>query len=72
MFMYFASFYCYCEQQTLRGCKVSGGVSNFSFSFRGKEQIREAMHSVFLYHAIQVFCIIVFFYKSYTMKGSLK
>jgi 5-methyltetrahydrofolate--homocysteine methyltransferase len=33
---------------------VSGGVSNFSFSFRGKERIREAMHSVFLYHAIKV------------------
>ena len=35
------------------GCRVSGGVSNFSFSFRGKEFIREAMHSVFLYHAIK-------------------
>lgn len=35
------------------GCRISGGVSNFSFSFRGKEQIREAMHSVFLYHAIK-------------------
>jgi 5-methyltetrahydrofolate--homocysteine methyltransferase len=34
------------------GCKVSGGVSNFSFAFRGREKIREAMHSVFLYHAI--------------------
>lgn len=34
------------------GCKVSGGVSNFSFAFRGRERIREAMHSVFLYHAI--------------------
>jgi len=32
--------------------KVSGGVSNLSFSFRGNNQIREAMHSVFLYHAI--------------------
>lgn len=32
--------------------KVSGGVSNLSFSFRGLEQIREAMHSIFLYHAI--------------------
>jgi len=31
---------------------VSGGVSNFSFSFRGNEAVREAMHSVFLYHAI--------------------
>lgn len=35
------------------GARISGGVSNFSFSFRGKEVIREAMHSVFLYHAIQ-------------------
>ncbi len=32
---------------------VSGGVSNFSFSFRGNEKVREAMHSVFLYHAIK-------------------
>ena len=32
---------------------ISGGVSNFSFSFRGNERVREAMHSVFLYHAIQ-------------------
>jgi 5-methyltetrahydrofolate--homocysteine methyltransferase len=32
---------------------VSGGVSNFSFSFRGNEPVREAMHSVFLYHAIK-------------------
>ncbi|MBV9571388.1 MAG: methionine synthase [Alphaproteobacteria bacterium] len=32
---------------------VSGGVSNFSFSFRGNERVREAMHSVFLYHAIK-------------------
>ena len=32
---------------------MSGGVSNISFSFRGMEQIREAMHSVFLYHAIK-------------------
>jgi len=40
-------------KDTCPGCRVSGGVSNFSFSFRGKEFIREAMHSVFLYHAIQ-------------------
>jgi 5-methyltetrahydrofolate--homocysteine methyltransferase len=33
--------------------KVSGGVSNLSFSFRGNEPVREAMHSVFLYHAIR-------------------
>ncbi|KAI1287007.1 Methionine synthase [Halotydeus destructor] len=33
--------------------RISGGVSNLSFSFRGMEQIREAIHSVFLYHAIQ-------------------
>ncbi len=35
------------------GCRISGGVSNFSFSFRGREKVREAMHSVFLYHAIK-------------------
>ncbi len=34
-------------------CKVSGGVSNISFSFRGNDLIREAIHSVFLYHAIE-------------------
>ncbi|PTL36494.1 methionine synthase [Candidatus Methylomirabilis limnetica] len=34
-------------------CKVSGGISNISFSFRGNNLIREAMHSAFLYHAIQ-------------------
>jgi 5-methyltetrahydrofolate--homocysteine methyltransferase len=38
---------------TLPGCKVSGGVSNISFSFRGSNAIREAMHSAFLYHAIR-------------------
>ena len=36
----------------LPGAKVSGGVSNLSFSFRGNNYVREAMHSVFLYHAI--------------------
>jgi len=35
------------------GCKVSGGVSNISFSFRGNKPVREAMHSAFLYHAIR-------------------
>jgi len=40
-------------KESCPGCRVSGGVSNFSFSFRGKDNIREAMHSVFLYHAIQ-------------------
>ncbi len=35
------------------GAKVSGGVSNLSFSFRGNDRVREAIHSVFLYHAIQ-------------------
>ncbi|AFM12772.1 methionine synthase [Turneriella parva] len=35
------------------GCYVSGGVSNVSFSFRGNNAVREAIHSVFLYHAIQ-------------------
>lgn len=40
-------------KETLKGAKVSGGVSNISFSFRGNEPVREAMHSVFLYHAIK-------------------
>ncbi|MCW5737963.1 MAG: dihydropteroate synthase, partial [Enhydrobacter sp.] len=35
------------------GAKISGGVSNLSFSFRGNEPVRKAMHSVFLYHAIK-------------------
>jgi 5-methyltetrahydrofolate--homocysteine methyltransferase len=34
-------------------CKVSGGVSNVSFAFRGNNPVREAMHSAFLYHAIR-------------------
>ena len=38
---------------TCPGCKISGGVSNLSFSFRGNDAVREAMHSAFLYHAIQ-------------------
>lgn len=40
-------------RQNLPGAHVSGGVSNLSFAFRGNNYIREAMHSVFLYHAIQ-------------------
>ncbi|MEC9447812.1 MAG: vitamin B12 dependent-methionine synthase activation domain-containing protein, partial [Candidatus Neomarinimicrobiota bacterium] len=40
-------------KETLPGVHISGGVSNLSFSFRGNEQVREAMHSVFLFHAIQ-------------------
>ena len=40
-------------KRTLPGCKVSGGVSNISFSFRGNNVVREAMHSAFLYHAIK-------------------
>ncbi|HJQ44568.1 MAG TPA: methionine synthase, partial [Jatrophihabitantaceae bacterium] len=39
-------------KQNLPGALVSGGVSNLSFAFRGNEPVREAMHSVFLYHAI--------------------
>lgn len=39
-------------RQNLPHCHVSGGVSNLSFSFRGNEPVREAMHAVFLYHAI--------------------
>ncbi|WP_378185550.1 methionine synthase [Aquimarina sp. W85] len=40
-------------KENLQYCSVSGGVSNVSFSFRGNNPVREAMHSVFLYHAIQ-------------------
>jgi len=39
-------------RRTLPGCHVSGGVSNVSFSFRGNETVRQAIHAVFLYHAI--------------------
>ncbi|MCK1409788.1 methionine synthase [Bradyrhizobium sp. 76] len=40
-------------RKNLPGAHISGGVSNLSFSFRGNEPLREAMHSVFLYHAIK-------------------
>jgi 5-methyltetrahydrofolate--homocysteine methyltransferase len=40
-------------KEHLKGTKVSGGVSNISFSFRGNEPVREAMHTAFLYHAIR-------------------
>lgn len=40
-------------KENLPGAKISGGVSNISFSFRGNNKVREAMHSAFLYHAIQ-------------------
>lgn len=40
-------------KQNLHGAKISGGVSNVSFSFRGNNPVREAMHAVFLYHAIK-------------------
>ena len=40
-------------KQNLHGAKVSGGISNISFSFRGNNPVREAMHTVFLYHAIR-------------------
>jgi 5-methyltetrahydrofolate--homocysteine methyltransferase len=40
-------------KQNLTGAKVSGGVSNVSFSFRGNDPVREAIHTVFLYHAIK-------------------
>ena len=39
-------------KENLKGCKTSGGISNLSFAFRGNNKVREAMHSVFLYHAI--------------------
>ncbi|KAI9498247.1 methionine synthase [Zychaea mexicana] len=41
-------------KRTLPGAKISGGVSNLSFAFRGMDKVREAMHSVFLYHAVKV------------------
>jgi 5-methyltetrahydrofolate--homocysteine methyltransferase len=41
-------------KQSLGSVHFSGGISNLSFSFRGNDKIREAMHSIFLYHAIQV------------------
>ncbi len=40
-------------KQNLPGARVSGGISNISFSFRGNNPVREAMHAVFLYHAIR-------------------
>jgi 5-methyltetrahydrofolate--homocysteine methyltransferase len=40
-------------KQACPGCKISGGVSNISFSFRGNDLVREAMHSAFLYYAIR-------------------
>ena len=40
-------------RENLKGAHVSGGVSNVSFSFRGNDRVREAMHAAFLYHAIQ-------------------
>jgi 5-methyltetrahydrofolate--homocysteine methyltransferase len=40
-------------KHTCPGVKISGGVSNISFSFRGNDKVREAMHSAFLYHAIK-------------------
>ena len=40
-------------KQNLRGAKVSGGISNISFSFRGNNVVREAMHAAFLYHAVK-------------------
>jgi len=40
-------------KKTCPGARISGGVSNLSFSFRGNDKVREAMHAAFLYHAIQ-------------------
>ncbi|HQI51246.1 MAG TPA: methionine synthase [Bacteroidales bacterium] len=40
-------------KENLHGVRTSGGISNLSFSFRGNDKIRQAIHSVFLYHAIQ-------------------
>jgi 5-methyltetrahydrofolate--homocysteine methyltransferase len=41
-------------KETCPGARISGGVSNLSFSFRGNDPVREAFHSVFLYHAVKV------------------
>ncbi|KAI8988516.1 methionine synthase [Mycotypha africana] len=45
---------CKAIKSILPGAKISGGVSNLSFAFRGMDKVREAMHSVFLYHTVQV------------------
>ncbi|KAI8056297.1 methionine synthase [Gilbertella persicaria] len=44
---------CRAIKATLPGAKISGGVSNLSFAFRGMDKVREAMHSVFLYHTVK-------------------
>jgi 5-methyltetrahydrofolate--homocysteine methyltransferase len=44
---------CYGIKKNLRGAKISGGVSNLSFAFRGMDKVREAMHSVFLFHTVK-------------------
>ena len=44
---------CRTIKDTMPGALISGGISNLSFSFRGNDTVREAMHAVFLYHAIQ-------------------
>jgi 5-methyltetrahydrofolate--homocysteine methyltransferase len=44
---------CQTIKETLPHCLVSGGISNLSFAFRGNNAIREAMHSIFLYHAVK-------------------
>ncbi|MFT5233859.1 MAG: 5-methyltetrahydrofolate--homocysteine methyltransferase [Candidatus Krumholzibacteriia bacterium] len=44
---------CRAIKETMPGALISGGISNLSFSFRGNDTVREAMHSVFLYYAIQ-------------------
>ncbi len=43
---------CRVIKATMPGARISGGISNLSFAFRGNDRVREAMHSVFLYHAI--------------------
>ncbi len=48
---YFAA--CRCIKANLPGALISGGVSNVSFSFRGNNPVREAMHAIFLYHAVK-------------------
>ncbi len=40
-------------KEECKGCHISGGLSNLSFGFRGLNELRDAMHSVFLFHAIK-------------------
>ena len=66
MFGNWISYFNVSQQGSLPGARVSGGLSNLSFAFRGNEIVREAMHSVFLYHAIKVPSFMICNYCTYT------